>query len=151
MQPTALPVDSILETLMGISRVLRQRTPSDQLEPGTFWLLKNLAVNGAMRVTALATCANLDTSTVSRHIGQLERGGLVRRGPDPDDRRAQLIELSPAGRQLLDDGFRRRRAQLTHNLAHWEPAELSQLEHLLGRFLDDISTLTTSNLEPEHS
>ena len=50
-----------------------------------------------MRVTDLAGCANLDTSTVSRHVAQLQRTGLIERTPDPDDRRAQRVELTAAG------------------------------------------------------
>lgn len=164
MQTVESPVDSVLQALMSLSRVMRQRMPGDQIEPGTFWLLKNLAMHGSMRVTALATRTNLDTSTVSRHISQLERTGLVRRGPDPDDRRAQLVQLSAQGTQLLEDGFRRRRAILSRTLDHWESADLAQLEQLLSRFVEDVNTssvddvntssledFTTSHHEPEHS
>ena len=144
MQPVPPPVDSVLQALMSISRVMRQRLPGDQVEPGTFWLLKNLAIHGSMRLTDLAGCMNLDTSTVSRHISQLERTGLIRRGPDPDDRRAQLVELTAQGSQLLDDGFGRRRAILSRTLEHWESTDLAQLEHLLGRFVQDIGTSTAA-------
>ena len=158
MQTTESPVDSVLQALMSLSRVMRQRVSGDQIEPGTFWLLKSLAMRGSMRVTDLATCTNLDTSTVSRHVSQLERAGLVRRGPDPDDRRAQLVELSAEGSALLEDGFRRRRAILSRTLDHWESADLAQLEQLLSRFVDDVNnstesistSSTPSHHEPEH-
>ena len=137
---------------MSIGRVMRQRVPGDQLEPGMFWLLKNLAMHGSIRVTSLAACTNLDTSTVSRHVSQLERDGLIRRGPDPDDRRAQLVELSDRGSQLLEEGFRRRRAILSRTLDHWESADVAQLEHLLGRLvLDMFAGNTEDHHEPELS
>ena len=145
-------MDSVLQALMSIGRVMRQRVPGDKLEPGIFWLLKNLAMRGSIRVTDLATCTNLDTSTVSRHVSQLERDGLIRRRPDPDDRRAQLVELSNRGSQLLEDGFRRRRAILSRTLDHWESADLAQLEHLLGRLVHDMNTSDTEDhQEPELS
>jgi len=152
MQIVDSPVDSVLQALMSVSRVMRQRLPGDQIEPGSFWLLKNLAMRGAMRVTDLASCASLDTSTVSRQVTQLERAGLVRRGPDPGDRRAQLLELSAQGSQLLEDGFRRRREILSRTLDRWESADLAQLEHLLGRLVHDITTNSNDeHHEPEHA
>ena len=132
-----------MHAMMRFGRVMRHRVPGDTLEQGTFWLLKNLDTHGAMRVTNLAGCSNLDTSTVSRHVTQLERAGLIVRTPDPDDRRAQLVELSAEGREHLQAGFRRRRELLTSSLAGWSADGLSQLEHLLVRFVDDIESLKT--------
>jgi DNA-binding MarR family transcriptional regulator len=152
MQIVESPVDSVLQALMSVSRVMRQRLPGDQIELGSFWLLKNLAMRGAMRVTDLASCATLDTSTVSRQVTQLERAGLIRRGPDPGDRRAQLVELSTQGSQLLEDGFRRRREILSRTLDHWESEDLAQLEQLLGRLVHDITTNNNDDHhEPEHA
>lgn len=39
---------------------------------------------------------------VSRVIDQAERQGLVSRSPDPSDRRAQLVDITPAGEAALD-------------------------------------------------
>ncbi len=36
-------------------------------------------------------------STITRLIDQMENMGLVQRMPDPSDRRAQLVHLTPAG------------------------------------------------------
>lgn len=138
MQATERSVDSVLQALLSIGRTMRQRTPGDTIEQGTFWLLKNLATHGSMRVTDLAAHAGLDASTVSRHVAQLQRDDLIHRRPDPEDRRAQLVELSPQGRQKLEDGYRRRRAILTQAFDQWETKDLAQLESLLGRFVDDI-------------
>lgn len=38
---------------------------------------------------------------VSRLLDRLARAGLVRRRPCPDDRRGQLVAITPAGRELL--------------------------------------------------
>jgi DNA-binding MarR family transcriptional regulator len=142
---TTPAVDSVLMAVMAVGRLVRQRVEGDDLEPGTFWLLKTLA-SQPMRVTELAASTNLDTSTVSRHVAQLERSALVERTPDPDDGRAQRIALSDAGRARLENAFRSRRALLGRALQSWEPDDVAQLDRLLGRFVHDIDTFT-SNLE----
>jgi DNA-binding MarR family transcriptional regulator len=38
-------------------------------------------------------------------IDRLEAAGFVERQPDPNDRRARLIQLTPRGRQVLKEGI----------------------------------------------
>ncbi|GAA3576964.1 hypothetical protein GCM10022197_37720 [Microlunatus spumicola] len=134
-------VDSVLHTAMTIGRVMRQRLPGDQLEPATYWVLKNLLAS-SMRITALAASTQLDTSTVSRHVTQLEQAGLVERGPDPDDGRAQRIALTAEGRTQLEASTARRREVLTDSLEGWDPADLALLERLLGRLVAGVESRT---------
>ena len=134
-----------MHAMMSIGRFMRQRSVGDQLEPATFWLLKNLAPE-SMRVTALAGCTNLDTSTVSRHVAQMERLGLVERHPDPDDGRAQRVGLSAEGRQTLDDALDRRRATMIRSFDGWDAADIADFDRMLGRFVAGIEHLT-SDLE----
>ncbi len=134
-------VDSVLTALMAVGRVMRQRVDGDNLDPGTIWLLKTLGAQGPMRVTELAGITNLDTSTVSRHVAQLDRSGMVERTPDPDDRRAHRIKLTDQGSETLQDAFGRRRALLSRGIGTWDPADVAQLGDLLGRFVKDIENL----------
>ncbi len=150
MQPDSTPttddvassVNSVMHALMGIGRLMRQRGQGEGLEPGTFWLLKTISASGSLRVTDLASTANLDPSTVSRHLTQLQRSGLIERLPDPDDGRAQRVQLSAAGAQRLSDALAARAALLRRSLASWEAADLHDLDRLLTRFVRDIDTLT---------
>ena len=73
-----------------------------------------------MRVTDLAGCANLDISTVSRHVAQLQRTGLIERTPDPDDRRAQRGRAHPGRcRTSCAAPTKARRSLLRQGLADW--------------------------------
>jgi len=138
--PTATQVvDSVLSTTMTIGRLMRQRLVGDQLEPATYWVLKNLGP-GSMRITALAASTQLDTSTVSRHVTQLEQSGLVERGQDPDDRRAQRVGLTAEGRTQLAASTARRREVLTQSLDGWDADDLADLERLLGRFVASVES-----------
>jgi DNA-binding MarR family transcriptional regulator len=134
-------VDSVLHALLGVGRLMRQRAGGDSLDPGSFWLLKTLASKGPMRVTELAGCASLDTSTVSRHVAQLERSGLIERTPDPDDRRAQRVALSGAGLDRLTASMAQRRAVLVKSLETWPRGDIVSLSRLLERFVSTIDTI----------
>jgi DNA-binding MarR family transcriptional regulator len=139
-EPAAV-VDSVLHALLAVGRLMRQRIDGDDLDASTFWLLKTVGAEGPMRVTELAGWSNLDTSTVSRHVAQLDRTGLVERTPDPGDRRAHRIELSAKGRGALDNAYHRRRALLSRGIGTWDAADVAQLDQLLGRFVDDVENL----------
>jgi DNA-binding MarR family transcriptional regulator len=130
-----------MHALMSIGRLIRQRSQGETLDTGSFWLLKTLGANGAMRVTDLATCTNLDPSTVSRHVTQLHRVGLIERTPDPDDRRSQRVQASSLGLRQLDAALRARLAVLERTLDSWEPEDVRELDRLLTRFVRDIDAL----------
>jgi MarR family transcriptional regulator, lower aerobic nicotinate degradation pathway regulator len=56
---------------------------------------------GALSQQQLADRLGADKSHVVRLIDQLEQRGLITRAADPTDRRRHRIELTPAGRALL--------------------------------------------------
>lgn len=140
------PEESVLYALMSIGRLMRQRLHKDDMDPATFWLLKGLAKNDDLRVTELAALANLDASTVSRHVQQLHRSGLIDRTPDPADGRAQRVALSSLGRTRLKEGMARRRALLTRSFEGWHRDDVRTLDELLARFVGNIE----HNSELEH-
>ncbi|HET9077145.1 MAG TPA: MarR family winged helix-turn-helix transcriptional regulator [Acidimicrobiales bacterium] len=64
-------------------------------------LLQSLAEDAPVRVGDLAERLHLAPSTVSGLISQMLASGLVERGTDPDDRRAAVVTVAPAGREQL--------------------------------------------------
>ncbi len=133
-------VESLLFSLLSLGRVMRQRMQGEGVDPGTYWLLKTLAGHEALRVTELAALANLDASTMSRHVAQLDRSGLVERSQDPADGRAQRVAISPAGRELLDQGLARRRAVLSRGLIGWDERDIETFGALLSRYVQNIDS-----------
>ncbi|PXX66734.1 MarR family transcriptional regulator [Nocardia tenerifensis] len=51
---------------------------------------------------ALAKAINADKTRIIGVLDELQRGELIRREPDPADRRVNLVSITPAGRSLRD-------------------------------------------------
>ena len=60
-------------------------------------LLLLVETDGPIRSTDIASALGQAPRTVTEAIDGLERDGLVRRDPDPEDRRAKRISITPAG------------------------------------------------------
>ena len=63
-------------------------------------LLQNLDRDGT-RLTRLAARAIMPKQTMSEAVDVAEQTGLVQRRPDPQDRRAKVVTLTPTGRSAL--------------------------------------------------
>jgi DNA-binding MarR family transcriptional regulator len=132
------PEEAVIALLMQAGRRLRTRHPLDQIDPSSLPLAKQLLGTDAMRVSDLASCVELDTSTVSRQIKQLEDKGIVERTADPGDGRASLVRLSESGRATVIAGFRRRFDRIKAALEPWSDADRAQLQTLLTRLATDL-------------
>ncbi|GGJ26560.1 MarR family winged helix-turn-helix transcriptional regulator [Streptomyces brasiliensis] len=101
-------------------------------------LLRQMADSEPLRPGELAHRLGVEASHVTRTVQQLQKSGHVTRVPDPDDRRAQRIQLTDAGRAAVrsvrDAGVRGMQAAL----ADWQPEELRQLATLFHRMVDDF-------------
>ncbi|MEW2070372.1 MarR family winged helix-turn-helix transcriptional regulator [Streptomyces sp. NPDC007346] len=64
------------------------------LYPGQELLMMHLWDVGPVRQAELIKTLDLDPSTVTKMLQRLEQTGHVRRRPDPDDRRAVLVEAT---------------------------------------------------------
>jgi DNA-binding MarR family transcriptional regulator len=63
-------------------------------------IFENLDPDGT-RLTVLAGRAGLTHQSVGEVVAELEHRGFVERVPDPLDRRARLVRLTPEGRNLV--------------------------------------------------
>jgi DNA-binding MarR family transcriptional regulator len=142
------PEHAFLLALIAISRRMRARQP---LEPGAFLVLHAVACHGPARPSELADRLQLDASTVSRHLRNLEQAALVVRGADPNDRRAARVCVSAAGETVLDEWFQARQALMSRAFATWAVEDREALVSLLTRLADDLSRLDEEKThEPAH-
>jgi len=132
--------DDVVVTLTTLLTLLKRRS-GDPEASGRAFLLAHIDRLAPVRATDLAEHVGLDLSTVSRHLHGLEVAGLVRRSPDPDDRRAALLELSGTGRDLLEHNVRVRTELLSRATAGWPDADTAELSRLLHRLTHDLEHL----------
>jgi DNA-binding MarR family transcriptional regulator len=103
-------------------------------------LLRQVADSEPLRPGELAHRLGVEASHVTRTVQQLQRSGYVTRVPDPDDRRAQRIELTDAGREAVDRVRDAGARGMQLALGEWKPEELRQLATLFHRMVDDFLT-----------
>ena len=58
-----------------------------------------------MNPSEISRAVILSSGAMTNRLDRLEMQGLVERSPDPGDRRAIWIELTPAGLELVDKGI----------------------------------------------
>src|SRR5687768_12099716 len=103
-------------------------------------LLRQVADSESLRPGELAARLGVEASHVTRTVQQLQKTGYVTRVPDPQDRRAQRIELTEAGRQAIARVREAGARGMQLALSDWAPEELRQLATLFHRMVDDFLT-----------
>lgn len=104
-------------------------------------LLKFIASEGAARSADIGTAFGFSPRTVTEAIDALERDGLVQRTPDPSDRRAKRLSITPAGEAALAASEPVRQKFLTEVfgiLSDQERQALSKALHKMNDRLEEI-------------
>jgi DNA-binding MarR family transcriptional regulator len=77
---------------------------------------------------------------MTNRIDRVEAMGLVRRRPDPNDRRGTLVALTPKGRALADRAIKLHFAALAEEFAVLTAAERKALASLLSKLLAGVES-----------
>lgn len=85
--------------------------------------------------TALYRESLLSSGAITNRIDRVEREGLVKRRPDPNDRRGTIVQLTAKGRKLADRAIKVHFEALTETLSGLDRAEREQLAALLSKLL----------------
>jgi DNA-binding MarR family transcriptional regulator len=88
--------------------------------------------------TRLGKGLMLSSAGVTSRVDRLERRGLVRRLPDPDDRRGVIVELTDKGLEVVDAAVAALAKSDRELLVRLDPEEVTQLEGLLRKFLGGL-------------
>jgi DNA-binding MarR family transcriptional regulator len=103
------------------------------LTPALFAVLNYLQANEGAIQQQIGAAMRIDPSTMVSLVDQLERAGLAKRQPHPQDRRAREVLVTPKGRRTL-----KRARELAQDvegdvLQGLSPAERRQLVTLLRK------------------
>ncbi|MFJ8058453.1 MarR family winged helix-turn-helix transcriptional regulator [Streptomyces sp. NPDC096142] len=103
-------------------------------------ILRYIAESEPLRPGVLAVRMSVEASHVTRQLRQLEQLGYVVRIQDPDDGRAQRVQLTDSGLAAVGRLRDASRSGIERALAHWSPEDLRQLAGLFHRLVDDFVT-----------
>lgn len=87
---------------------------------------------------ALASSMMISTGGTTARLDRLEKAGLVRRSPDPNDRRGILVGLTKQGRTLIDDAVTAGLNRQKELLSHLTDQQQTQLTALLRNVLTPL-------------
>jgi DNA-binding MarR family transcriptional regulator len=114
------------------------------LNPTDFACLTALFVEGDVSPGRLAEATGLTSGGVSGVLDRLERGGLIRREPDPSDRRRVIVGIADEQRAVLDELFAASRASIDDAL-HRQYSEQEQ-RFLLGHLHAQTAAISAETM-----
>jgi DNA-binding MarR family transcriptional regulator len=103
--------------------------------PSQLRALGTMMRHGSMRPGGLAQHLGIAPRSATEVVDALQERGLVRRETDPDDRRATLVVVTDAGRELAAAVRKARAAESDRAFAGLPDADRAELERLLRQLL----------------
>jgi DNA-binding MarR family transcriptional regulator len=107
----------------------------EEHEYDTLHMLGGVGPDHQAGPTEIATWLHMSPAAITGRLDALERRGLVRRLPSPDDRRKVLVELTAAGRRIWRAAGSEQGAEEARILAALDHDEQVQLSAFLRRML----------------
>jgi DNA-binding MarR family transcriptional regulator len=126
-----------------LARLMRQQADTG-LSPTLLAALASVEAAGPLTLGELACREQVAPPTITKAVGGLEEQGLVARAVDPRDRRVARVEITPAGRQLLERTRTRKNAWLDRRLGSLDPDDLLRLVDAI----EALERLTEAPSEP---
>jgi DNA-binding MarR family transcriptional regulator len=132
--------ENLLEAFWAVTRRLRVHTRIAlepwHVSPSQSRALGVLARHGEMRLSALAEHLRIAPRSATEVIDDLEERGLAVRKPDPSDRRATLVTLTPEGVSTMQAINEARAAEGERLFAGLDPADRADLARILRQLRD---------------
>jgi len=125
----------------GVLMLLLKSTETDAVETSC------CGTPGPRTPAELAEAAGVTRATMTGLIDTLERDGLVRREPDPDDRRMMSVRLTPKGETFLHGMLPSHFQRMASLMQPLNESERNTLVLLLNKLLDHASTLAAPGPE----
>jgi DNA-binding MarR family transcriptional regulator len=141
LTPSDVAVDELGDAVLGLVRTWRsvgRRALEGSRSALAVLELARLVGDGEHRLSEIAERRGVDQSVISRQVGELEQRGLVCRRPDPSDRRACLVRLTPDGLAALERGRALRQEWLRGALARCPVDDVQATARLVAALADEL-------------
>jgi DNA-binding MarR family transcriptional regulator len=136
-----LTVEGIVDRINGLSRRIKRLMDETLTERSLTWgewkVLGLLRRSPEMRRSPgyLAVHAELSSGAMTNRLDNLEKAGLIRRLPDPNDRRGVQVELTDAGRHAYEESTAAQAAKEGLIASALSSKEKDELNNLLRRLM----------------
>ena len=94
--------------------------------------------SSTVSVKDVAAVLDLEHSTVSRLLSEIEDDGLLVRGEHPQDRRRTTVELTDLGRSVVADATAMTRFFTRALLSEWPVEDVQTLSSLIAKLADTV-------------
>lgn len=134
--------DELVDAVLASSRALvavaarSLATVAEDVTLAQYRVLVELASRGPQRLADLAVALRVDRSTATRMSDRLARKRLVHRRRVATDRRGVRVSLAPAGKELVAEVSRRRRAEIARIVRRMPSADRQAAVAALQAFAD---------------
>jgi DNA-binding MarR family transcriptional regulator len=137
-----LEVEGIVDRINGINRrihrMLDETLAEFGLDMGDYKVLNHLSQLGPPHRSTpgrLAKRMDLSSGTMTSRLDRMEEAGLIRRLPDPDDRRSVVVETTDHGRETILRAIGVQAEKEALFAAALDPGEKEQLNGLLRKLM----------------
>lgn len=131
------------DLLMAVARTLRRRfataTEAYDVTPGQSRALHVVTEHGATRPSEIADRLRIAPRSATEVVDALETRGLVRREPDPTDRRATRVVPTDEGLRLSGLIAVARREASEAYVARLDRVDREELDRILRLLVDDAT------------
>ena len=110
---------------------------------GQLPVLGMLSEGEALPQKLLAQGAKIEQPSMAQMLNRMERDGLIRRSPDPDDKRSHLISLTEDARSRLPDVLSEMTRGGSDALAGLSPDEIATLTRLLRTVIANLEAMSS--------
>lgn len=132
--------DAFFTVAHGLKRTINARVQHQGLSMARLRVLYQLTTTSAIRMGELSACVDVAPRTMTSTVEAMERDGLVRRRPDPSDRRATIVSITEAGRRSFHEGQRQQAAAVADVFEALDPGQRSALKDVLDSLLRAAAT-----------
>ncbi|MGH3843595.1 MAG: MarR family winged helix-turn-helix transcriptional regulator [Pseudonocardiaceae bacterium] len=145
-RPPSEQIDAVMLAARVLVAVSAQSVASveDRVTLPQLRILVVIASQGPQNLASVAQGLGVHSSNATRSCDKLVEAGLIHRSDDPADRRNLVLQLTPSGRQLVQNTIEHRRTAIGNVLATMPPQLRNDLASALLAFAEAAGEIPPS-------